>query len=314
MLSYREQLAKVGIGADATVSHAGFFLAPRSLRATMLSANTCQSFTQEVPGDEWDANWTEEIQGVAFKAERWFFVQNASDQKRLYVLRHGDMKKLKIWDLKGVPAANIPGFKFYHFGAVQVVGDELYIDHWFGDRGQILVMRGDENAMNFVRWIDLQPVPGVGNRMGMVAVNAEAGRIITSGGEKNIKRLCLHDLNGVYMGKTLELQPGIDDGCYVQGGFWSPNNLIYVSSGQGGLTDTSKGQQYIYYFSPLSGRMMGAIGVRSKEGRQELEGCCYAAVQRDGRAVQIHVVLLENEAATDDIYFKSFSGSPPENI
>jgi hypothetical protein len=49
---------------------------------------------------------------------------------------------------------------------------------------------------------------------------------------------------------------------------------------------------------------------------QELEGICFANVTTSGgQGAQIHAVLLENElAALDDIFFKSFASSTPDLV
>ena len=49
---------------------------------------------------------------------------------------------------------------------------------------------------------------------------------------------------------------------------------------------------------------------------QELEGICYAALGfEDGRAAQLHAVLLDTMyTEKDDIFFKSFATSQPELV
>jgi hypothetical protein len=317
MLSYRAQLAKLGYGPAETVSYRSFFLAPASLRKTMRSMDFPTSFWEADPGDEWDEDWTEEVQGCAFAFNRWFFVSNRAGKPRLHVF-DGSMNKVASWDLAAVPPPDpeLPGFEFYHFGAVLIEGNRIYIDHWCDAperHGQILVLEGDGSYVNFVRWITLQDQNG---RVGMIALNVPRRRIVTAGGEKNIAQVYLHDLDsGDYAGKTLALNPPITDGAYAQGGFWSPNNHLYISSGIGGLDMSSRAHQWIYCYSPLNGRLMGTVHVTTQWGKQELEGCSYADVIRNGQHVYFHAVLLENEeGSADDIYLKSFSADRPELI
>jgi len=316
MISYREQLAKIGFGPSDPVSFSSFFLAPNSLRETMRSMDFPSKFTEVVPGDELDQDWTEEIQGVAFAHGRWFFTQNDPDHKHLHVFDGPTGAQLKTWNLKAVPPAPLPGFQFNHFGHIQIEDGFIFIDHFWGNSGQILVMTGDGLTLDFSRWILLENVPEVGGRVGMIAVNSAARKIVTAGGKKNIKRVLLHDLDsGAFLDRRLFLDPPISDNCYAQGGFWSPNNHLFISSGQGGLLDTAKGHQFIYCYSPLNGKRLGLAAVTTESGRQELEGCCFAPMIRDGQAVQFHAVLLENEGgAKDDIFLKSFSADQPDLI
>ncbi len=316
MISYRQQLAKIGYQPNEFVSYRSFFLAPHSLRETLCSMDFPRDFSEVIPGDEIGEDWTEEVQGCAFAHGRWFLVSNRSGAPRLHVFEGLDFPKVQVksWDLRGVPPPNpsLPGFQFNHFGAILISGDEIFIDHWYNNSGQILVLQGDGASIYFSRWINLANPDG---RVGMIAINFERRKIVTAGGGLNIDRVYLHSLDtGEYEDKMLMLNPGIHDQCYAQGGFWSPNNHLYISSGEGHFLESAKGHQYIYCYSPLNGRLLNRIGVPSEEGSQELEGCSYAAVVRNGRQVYVHAVLLANRIFTDNIFLKSFSADRPELI
>ncbi|MBD2039376.1 YncE family protein [Microcoleus sp. FACHB-672] len=314
MISYREQLAKIGYSTSQSVLYRDFFLAPSSLREIMRSMDFPNKFWEEIPGDELDQNWTNEVQGCAFAHNRWFFTSNA-EGKRLHVFDGPTGQKIKSWSLDNLPPPEppLPGFSIYHVGAIIINGNQIYIDHWCDAGGQILVFEGDGATLNFSKWIPLKNPNG---RVGMIAIDFTNRRVITSLGKINIDQVYLHDLDtGEFLNKTLTLNPGITDGCYAQGGFLSPNNHLYISSGQGGILDSSKGYQYIYCYSLLNGKLMNSIPVRSAAGRQELQGCCYANITREGKNVFIHAVLLENEpGAKDDIFLKSFTADLPELI
>lgn len=317
MISYREQLAKIGYSNQEAISYRKFFVAPNSLGETMRSMDFPEKFWEVIPGDELDEDWTEEVQGCAFANNCWYFVSNREGEKRLLVFDGITGKMKKKWDILTVPAPDppLPGFELYHFGSIVIDGNDIYIDHWGGSAGgQILVLEGDGiSSLTFKKWIPLDIVHG---RVGMIAINFAQNVIVTSGGEKNIDRVYLHSLgSGKYIpDKTLMLDPPIKDDCYAQGGFWSPNNHLYISSGYGKVGNSSKGHQYIYCYSPLNGKRLNEIPVTTEEGKQELEGCCYAAVLREEKNVFIHAVLLENEVTRDDIYFKSFTADKPELI
>jgi hypothetical protein len=315
MISYRAQLAKIGMGAqDGLISYLGFFLAPVSLREAMRSMDFPGSYPPVNPGEEWDKNWTDEVQGCAFAHNRWFFVSNSGNGRRLHVFDGPSGAKIQSWNLDNIPPPDppLPGFSIHHVGAIVIEGDQVFIDHWCDAGGQILVLTGDGATLNFSHWI---PMPNPFGRVGMIAINFARRKIITSGGELNISRVFLHSLDtGEFLNKSMDLDPRIFDQGFAQGGFWSPNNHLYISSGEGGVFEASKEYQYIYCYSPLNGKRLGAIPVRSAAGSQELEGCCFAPIIRDGQEVFIHVVLLENEISKDDIFLKSFSADHPELI
>ncbi|QRR00216.1 hypothetical protein [Dyadobacter sandarakinus] len=314
MYSYKQQLAKIGYHPQDVVQYSKFFLAPRSFKMLNRSMDFPGKIWEDIPGVELDKDWTDEIQGCAAANNHWYLVSNKADSPRLLVFNGKSI--VKSYNLSSVPKPSIPGFEFYHFGSILINGQSIYIDHWDGTTGgHIMEFRGDGlSNLSFVRWIPLGLVHG---RVGMLAIDFEQQVVVTSGGEKDISKVYLHSLEtGMYLeGKTLLLDPPIQDGCYAQGGFWSPNNHLYISSGQGGILDQAKGHQYIYSYSPLNGKLLNTIPVTTLEGRQELEGCCYADVTRGGKRVQIHAVLLENEpVAKDDIYIKSFTADQPEFI
>lgn len=319
MISYRAELMKIGVRpGEGAVSYRGFFLAPTSMRRAIRSMSSPDRMWEADPGEEWDSDWTEEVQGCAWAHGRWFFVSNASGGKRLRVMNGGG-GLVGNWDLGNVPPPVPPlvGFTPHHFGSVLVHENRVYIDHWcdapaFG--GQILVLEGADSEIRSVGWIPMENV--MGRRVGMLAVDFARRLIVACHGERNIGQVHLLSLDtGAYTGRTLELSPAIDDGCYAQGGFLSPNDHLFISSGRGGVLDSSRDHQFIYCYSLLNGRRLYSVPVRTAEGRQELQGCCYAPLTRNGQPVQFHAVLLENEpAARDDVYLKSFAADRPELI
>jgi hypothetical protein len=313
MLSYRESLSKIGIPREQRVSYSEFWLPPTSLRALIRSADVPDSWTETVPGHQIDKSWTDEIQGCAWGHGRWFFT--SYHPSRLYVFDGETNKKVRFWDLEKVPQAPRAGSE-PHFGHIILNGNEIYIDHFFQKvpegmegGGQVLVLTGDGETIAFSHWIKLDNVSG--NRVGLLAINFERQYLITCTGDPNISEVFLHSIDGTFTGRRMLLDPPISDNGYAQGGIWSPNNHLYISSGKSNI---GHDYQYIYCYSPLNGKLLGNIPVPAFSGSQELEGICYANVRRNGLPVQVHAVLLENELGDDDIFHKSFSADKPDLI
>ena len=115
----------------------------------------------------------------------------------------------------------------------------------------------------------------------------------------------------------------------VQGGCFSPRGHLYlasdraeaVSSGETvtfpssdvhlvgvGESGRAKRRKFILCYSAFNGQYLGRAFVDALEKRQELEGLCYGPGTVGGHAVQLHVVLLENEPiAKDNAYIKPYA-------
>ncbi len=313
MISLRENLSKIGISPGTPFSYRDLWLPPQSFRALIRSMDAPGSWLETNPGEELERSWTEEVQGCALGHGRSFFT--SYDPPCLYVFDGATGAKVKFWNLESVPPAPGPGSN-PHFGHIIINGDEIYIDHFFQDGaggdtiGHVLVLTGDGETISYSHWIPLDNV-GHGNRVGLLAINFDQQCIITCGGGLNISEVFLHDIEGKYTGRRMSLNPPITDGGYAQGGIWSPNNHLYISSGKQNI---GHDYQYIYCYSPLNGVLLGRISVPAFSWTQELEGICYAEISRNGQPVQLHAVLLENEPGRDDIFFKSFSADRPDLI
>ena len=313
MIRLRENLPKIGISPGTRFSYRDFWLPPLSFRALIRSMDAPGSWSEIVPGNELDKDWTEEVQGCAWGHGRWFFT--SADPRRLYVFDGPTFTEVKRWNLEAVPPAPRPGSS-PHFGHIILNGEEIYIDHFFQDDtggnagGQVLVLTGDGATINYSHWILLDNVDG--KRVCLLAINFDQQCLITSSGDLNISEVFLHRMDGTFTGRRMPLNPPITDGGYAQGGVWSSNNHLYISSGKRNI---GHDHQYIYCYSALNGVLLGIISVPALSGKQELEGICYAEVIRNGHPVQMHAVLLENEDfAKDDIFHKSFSADRPDLI
>lgn len=318
MISYRKQLAKIGYQPGTAVHYRDFYYRPTSLRKAMRAMDAPASYAleTEAPG-RIDEDWTEEIQGVLWDGAHWLFSSNA-DSKAVYTFNgsNGDFGSPDQTCIISQPNLNHVGALYYHNNVV-------YVEHWIGQQTSFLAFQNNNGALTFTNRINIEPVQA--KRVGVVGVDFESGTVYTCAVEGDITLINLHkfasDFKSVsYTKHSFPLKPAITDGCYAQGGFFSPNGHLYIASGREGIDSD---YQYIYCYSALNGLLLNKIPVLAEKhggftgltANQELEGIFYAPVMRNNKAVQIHAVLLENIAlAKDNIFFKSFSASEPDFI
>ena len=238
-----------------------------------------------------------------------------------------------------------PYFKesWEHWGQLDFHDGRLYVAHFWTEgplsgRKSVVVFRDDAGHLTLDSWIrigEVQPSDGSGAfTPEFQAVNPWDGLIYTSHGSENPGEFYLHHpyghpRAGEWTGRVLRFTGGkallgrleipgglvpLDLPSNVQGACFSPNGHLYVSC-NARIADRYD-HMAIGVFSALNGHFLGVIPVLAKEGKQEMEGVCYANVNAGGgHTTQIHGVLLENEtAAIDDIYVKGFSADPAELI
>jgi hypothetical protein len=96
MLSYRDKLTKIGIGANVSVSYKDFYSKPESLRQAVRSMDAPPSQDWSQVSDIFrDDSLTDEVQGVAWDGSHWIFSTNANqlkpgaNDKAIYVFEGG---------------------------------------------------------------------------------------------------------------------------------------------------------------------------------------------------------------------------------
>jgi hypothetical protein len=336
MLSYRAHLAKIGIPAGAAVSYKAFYSRPKSLRVAMRSMNApaTESWTQ-VSDIFRDDFWTDEVQGVAWNGSHWIFSANANqskpghEDKAIYVFAGGATLGDGNWTTrikyKDVPHP-IAGLHESddHWGQVTYYQGRIYVSHWWAggpiSGASVVVFKCSGGSLSFERWIALDrpksQVDGRQERAEFQAINPWDGMFYTCFGGGDIHEFFKHDPEtGKFTGEALRLKTPITQ---VQGACFSPNGHLYIASNSTMPGDDE--YQTIWYYSALNGHRFGVIPVLAEERmpEQELEGLCHATVQvPGGAAAQIHAVLLENpwgEAALDNIFFKSFATTTPDDV
>ena len=96
MLSYRDQLSKIGIAHDANVAYGNFYSKNKSLKAAMRSMDAPETQDWQQVSDTFRNDyWTDEVQGVAWNGSHWIFSTNANqdkpgaEDKAIYVFKGG---------------------------------------------------------------------------------------------------------------------------------------------------------------------------------------------------------------------------------
>ena len=333
MLSYRDKLAEIGIGAEATISYNEFYSKPQSLREAIRSMDAPTSHDWSQVSDIFrDDYWTDEVQGVAWDGSHWIFSTNANQKKpnvndkAIYVFQGGkslgDNKWLSMLKYKNVPHP-IAGMHESddHWGQLCCWNGRVYVSHfWAGGPkhglGNVVVFNDADGFLEFEKWIELEkpksPTDGRQGNVEFQAINPWDGFLYTCFGSGTVYEFFLHDIEtGNYTGKTLKFDIPITK---VQGACFSPNGHLYITSNSHPSGDGN--HQTIWCYSALNGHRFGFIPVLAEEDNQELEGICYASVNfSSGKKGEIHAILLENrDVALDNIFFKSFSSAKPDIV
>ena len=338
MLSYRENLAKIGIGAEAPVSYNAFYSKPQSLREAIRSMDAPASgdwhlHEPEIYRDEY---WTDEVQGLAWDGSNWIFSANANQSKpghnakALYVFKGDSKFKDDQWysriDYKNVPHPVYGTSAFDdHWGQLCYWNGRVYVSHWWkgGPKhgvGNVVVFNDADGYLELEKWIELEkatsPTDCRQDNVEFQAINPWDGLLYTCFRGGTIYEFFLHDIEtGKCTGKTLKFDIPIEQ---VQGACFSPNGHLYIASNSHPPGDGD--HQTIWCYFALNGHRFDFISVLAEEEDQELEGICYANVTfSDGKNAQIHAILLENREppsslALDNIFFKSFSSAKPDIV
>ncbi len=352
MISYRSQLQKIGYQPGTAVSYRHSFASrPTSLRQAMRSMDAPQTKKWDQVADlERDEFWTDEVQGVAWDGGNWIFSCDANqdkpdvNDKAIYVFK-GESKLLDHQWTSMIPYHTFPHLtagkdSHNHYGQLTYYEGYVYVSHFYKagpleGKKFILVLKNENGQLLYSHWIELGKVVHSDKSELLPefqAINPWDGCLYTCRGEANPNEFFIHDIqNGEWTGRRLTLIGGECQGLMaqdgsplpvlvnlpsrVQGACFSPNGHLYIACDVR-LTQGLGQFKAIAYFSALNGYLMGIIPVLAKKGDQEIEGVCYGNVSwKDGRSAQIHVILLVNRnAAIDNIFFKSFSTNQSELV
>jgi hypothetical protein len=310
MLSYRENLANIGMGQQVTLSYNAFYSRPQSLRQAILSMQAPASIDWHLhePEIHRDECWTDEVQGVAWDGSNWIFSTNANQKKpgandkAIYVFKGRSKLKDDQWytriDYKNVPHP-ISGTHESddHWGQLCYWNGRVYVSHWWkgGPKhgvGSVVVFNDADGLLEYSgQWIELEkPTSPSDGRQGNVefqAINPWDGMLYTCFGSGKIYEFFLHDIEtGAYTGKTLKFSGGekkarilkfpegpvdVDLPLNVAGACFSPNGHLYVACDVRLANNTDC--KAIAYFSALNGHLMGIIPVVAEESVKSLRAC-----------------------------------------
>jgi hypothetical protein len=344
MLSYRDALTNIGIPKTAPVSYLGFYSKPKSLRQAIRSmyAPTVDQWSQ-VSDIFRDDSWVDEVQGVTWDGTHWIFSANAnqskpgSEDKAIYVFKSGDtladgnwVSRIKYKDIPHPISGTHESDD--HWGQLTFFDGRVYVAH-FWDGGQtpnanVVVFKDTNGLLEYEGWIELErptsPTDHRTERAEFQAINPWDGKFYTCFGGGDIYEFFIHERVGPQAGKWTHRAITLEQPVkFVQGACFSPNGHLYISTNTKLVGDPK--YQTIWYYAALNGHRFGVIPVLAEEAEddvpgkdtlgQELEGICCASVNASGHAAQLHTVLLENElAALDDMFFKSFACTKPDLV
>lgn len=322
MISYREELHRIGVTGPSVSYRDDFTSRPASLRAALASMRAPKS-------EDWrkvhevalkSQNWTEKCNGVTWDDGYFIFASNSKNDirdKALYSFREAaslaDEHVVNRFQFYG----NV-GREIDHIGQLTSFDGKLYVSHFEGNRSCIFVLTHGEDGFVFERSIDLPLIEG--RKVEFLAINPWDRKIYTAWGNGLVDRVFIHDLDeeaGRYTGRFLALGRGLKEQAAdwfwhtaqypIQGGFFSNNGHLYIASNV--EFEGTKDQQPIFYFSALNGHLMGVLAIDAVRSKmQELEGpCCIGS--------QVCVVLAEtNTFSKDDVFFKQYEAATPSLV
>lgn len=312
-VSFREALEGVGEpGGDAKWPRwAGeFHCSPSRLSQAirMLAPSRVSQWTRP---NEWEfsnEDWTEECQGVTSDGNHWYLCSNkcgwgAEPQRRAIYKFDASMNLIATFEL-GV-------FLEAHFGNLACEGVHVGDIDWRDGFIHIPV----ENPQGLIRLADdfssisKHSIHGAAGpsppqqSFPWCAINPITNWLYSSEFD-GVSKVFAYDPAQAYRHvATLELSATTNG---VQGGCFSPNGKLYLSS---------NASRDIRGFSSLTGAYLGSAGIQVDEGDQEVEGICHWNMKTNGTATQVHVILLDNDNAnSDDMWLKHYAAPEPGTV
>lgn len=335
MISYRSSLERIGIPRTHRVAYRDFYCRPKSLSQAMKAMQPAGEFSQifDIPVDD---DWTDAVNGCATDGAHWFFTSNQeseetkpqSSDKSLHVFKIGPGllgeqcgyfnfdEDMPVWALAEIGYVG-------HIGQLEAFEDKIYVSHSNDLGTHVIILQNDAGRISHHNQINIAGAPARNNRTDhqFQCIVPWDRTFLTCVGGGVIDELFVHDLNdGKWTGRTIRLQTPISADYWVQGAAFSDYGHLFISTSYADLENKSDIQP-VHIVSPLNGRELGAIPVCAEDmsilgveiNNKELEGCCYRPITLpDGRTVEFHVVLLDNQQpAKDNIFFKSYQRNQP---
>jgi hypothetical protein len=249
LLSYRENLARIGIGFDSSVSYRDFYSVPQSLRQAIRSMDAPVSEDwHPMPDIFLDEYWTDEVQGVAWDGQHWIFSTNANQKKpncrdkAIYVFKVGSDLKDNHW-VNSLPYKDIspPSTKesHHHWGQPCYFEGSVYVSHFWQEegpkpgQGNVVVFKDNNGVLEFDRWIELEKAESPRDlkkrNVEFQAINPWDGKLYACFGGGNIHEFFLYDMDGRRTDQIFSLEKPVKEA--VQGACFSPNGHLFIATG-----------------------------------------------------------------------------------
>lgn len=334
--SYRKQLTVIGERVSKTVSYRSFACVGKSFRQTMEGMNSPEPQKWTKPSEYKNSTFLESCQGVANDGTNWYFTANGNKGRQGIFKYDQSMKQvgnlkfsgnMDLLSVPNIPKMNIP-FTEQTLPVIGHVGDpdcyegKIYIP--VQDPHGFLVLDTSLSAAS-VNWY---PTDKIGDSHPWCAVNPWNGRLYTS--TFNAEPLNGFDLQPklfAYDRRTFKRKKSDDITLKVptqrvQGGCFTNDGKLFLTSDVKNFegSNTQKFERIknlgtslkpsITCYSIVNGHYYGAIGIMRESGvaySQEVEGITYWAKKEKGKKTNLHVVLLENELGTDEVFFKHYA-------
>lgn len=289
MLSIREALAESGLAAGKTVfalrGDLDRWPASGSLR-TVGRALRDPRLSEWIKREKEYANkdWTAKCQGVATDGVGWYFTSNDGGFPGVYRMSN----TMSVLGKRKIPRS-VAG----HVGDVDHHGGSIYVA--LENPTQVAVFDLDLNPQS------RHAVTTPDGHFSWCAVNPWNGLLYTSAWNHASALYAFDRSTGARRAQNDIALDGVVD--RVQGGSFSPNGRIYLAS------DDKSGKAGIYAFGLPTGRRLGCVAIEIHQGfpkYEETEGIGFGLMHTLGHPTVIHLVLLDQDALGDDIYFKSY--------
>ena len=302
-MSLREHLAGIAeLETKNTLSLRGDFyvLPPSGLLRDLMRA------MQSPKPDEWDKpyekqfsnkDWTEECQGVTHDDSHWYLSSNREGKQRVYSF------SMNFDDKRYV---DVEGNGSDHLGDIDYYQGRIYC----AMEGPIKILIIDAPPFSGYWQAELtEETMGVSPQVSCpwCAVNPWNGLLYSSNngddppGENTLRAYRFDSPSGCFVHvpfADIVLQEKVR---MIQGGVFSKNGHILLASNY---------SNDIRCYSVLNGYYLGRAPIQ-KDGswnvKEEVEGLTiWEGVSFEGVATQVHVVLLDNDPNSDDVYFKNY--------
>lgn len=304
MISLRSGLNKIGElkpGVPIPPIPSGFHSFPKSLKSAIYAMNPplIQSWKNIKTGEHDNEAWTEECQGIVSDGNHWYVVSNNEDIRAIY--------KFTL-NFQSISSVGFP--EDHHIGAPGLHDGKIFVPVEGGKAG---VWKLDTNLSQLgIFTLGGSSSPQGGN-MPWCAINPWNGLLYSSifGNNDpdeddfgNVDKVHAYDPNNNFIHlKDLKLHGQILH--RVQGGCISKNGHLYLACD---TVEHEKG--HIYAYSMINGSFLGSLELIYDDdvGAGELESISINHITHtDGQSTYAHVLVLDNDAITDDVYLYHFA-------